>query len=192
MFNAYLAKSFQSQTATANRGTGRLDSLPIQQGLIEKSELAAQRCIYWSLGAAGAGPLMCRAFAIIRERNWLKVFVRSFSCINLSFVFSLFFFSMDFCRSRKPWRRSYERVTCARGTRGLCARTYHSASPCLCCNVAIQVFIFVARMKVQITQEITTNYLIGVSLRSIQCRGVRDSRKKKKSFKRKTFYDAFY
>lgn len=54
MFNAYL-RSFSSQTATANRGVGRFDSLQKQQGLIEKSEQDSQCSIYWSAGASGGG-----------------------------------------------------------------------------------------------------------------------------------------
>lgn len=103
----------------------------------------------------GRGHWCGRACAIIRERNWLEVSVRSLMASTYVFVFRLsssFFFVRGLCRYWKPWRMSYKqarehRVTCEHGSRGLCACTYHSAPPCLRYNVAIQVYFSLSRWK---------------------------------------------
>lgn len=144
MLSAYLTGSFSGQTATANRGMGRFDSLQKQQGLIEKTDQGSQCCIYWSAGAAGggatdvAGRLPSSASAI----GW-KCLCAVLRHLPVFRLFSDYFLSMDFAdiENLGGWvTNSREHgVTCAHGTRGLCACTYHSAPPCLRCNVAIQV-----------------------------------------------------
>lgn len=103
----------------------------------------------------GRGHRCGRAFAVIRERNWLKVFVCSFTASTcVSSFLCLLFLSMDFANienlggwvtnSRLPvWRVHTPRYS--RST--LCACTYHSAPPCLRCNAAIQVYFSLSGWK---------------------------------------------
>lgn len=110
-------------------------------------------------GCSGGRGYWCgRAFAIIRERNWPKVFVRILLHQPVFRLFALYFLSMDFADivNLGGWvtNSREHRVTCAHGTRRLCAGTYHSAPPCLRCNVAIQVYFSLSGWKFRLLSRL--------------------------------------
>lgn len=159
MFHAYLIRSFSSQTATAKR-KGTLRQPPQTTGTDWEDRARFTMLHLLVSGCWGGRGHRCgRAFAVIRERNWLKVFVRSFTASTCVSSFLCLLFVHGLCQYRKPWRMSYKqqvtRVTCAHATvLEVYSMRMHislrsSLPPLQCCNSGL--FFFVG-MKVQITQ----------------------------------------